>query len=105
MNQESLNPDGYVYPQIGFFVGEIIEMEVGFSSSHPDDSWVQGWLDRYTSELEKFYGPAILARVRDVLNSIYAGPDDGATWEAAIDLLIRICADEAVKYECDLALL
>lgn len=81
------NPEtdsGYSHPQIGFFVNEIIECEIGFSSTYDDgakpgtEPKVPKWLEAYKADVIKHYGEPTWLSIRAGIDAAYKAESDAA---------------------------
>ena len=79
------NPEtdsGYSHPQIGFFVNEIIECEIGFSSTYDDgakpgtEPKVPKWLEAYKADVVKHYGEPTWLSIRAGIDAAYKASEE-----------------------------
>lgn len=66
-NEES--DDGFAWPQVGWFLGQLMELQVGFSCTHPN---VDKWEARHLEEFTRMYGPECVKFVQVGFDGIHA---------------------------------
>ncbi len=93
---------GYTWPQIGCMVNALVEIQIGFSSTHPR---AVEWEVQALKQIEDFYGYDVYKFVETRLNKMYAEDETGENMNEEIPEIIEQAIPMCAEYECRMALL